>query len=122
MGAEAVVNSYQAVITSGQSISASVDLGPRYLLGIETPAALDTGTVLLSFLASIDGITYLPVYDQAGVEKTIVCVIAAAQHIVLDPTLFMGIRWLQIRAGNHGSPVAQTADRAFNLVTLPRPH
>ena len=118
MGAETVVNDYEAVIAAGQSVSGAVDLGPRHLFAIQTPAVLEAGTLCLSFLGSVDGINFFPIYDELGAEKFTTVVINAAQYILVDPVPWLGIRWFKLRAGTLVASVAQAADRTFALVAV----
>lgn len=102
-----------ATISSGQSLSAAVDLGAEYeLVRVALPASWDAANLTLQ--ASEDGSTYNNLYDAFGVEYTLVA--AASRDIVITTGDLRGIRYLKIRSGTSGTPVSQTADRVITLV------
>lgn len=100
-------------VANGQSLSPAVDLGNLRLCGLETPASID-GATSLTFQASADGATYLNLYDATGTEKTIT--VSTSRRVLLAPADFYGIRWIKVRLGTSGTPVAATADRAITVV------
>lgn len=101
-------------VTSGQSLSGAVDLSVARLVGIATPASIDSAT-MLSFQSSYDGSTYNNVYDSAGIEKIVT--VSASRRVILSPADFYGIRYIKVRLGTAASPVSATADRVLKLVS-----
>ena len=100
-------------ITSGQSLTASVDLKDLPLVAIETPATWTTAN--LTFQGSNDGTTLKNVHNLDGDEYTIQA--AASRYIVLSPFEFQWARYIKIRSGTSGTPVNQGADRTLVLIT-----
>lgn len=108
-------------ITSGQTVSAEVDLRGRILLAVQTPAAL-TG-VTLAFQAAekptAEGGTYVAVnhLNVLAVTATVLTGVAASQHIVIDSSLLpqgFGNCMLKLVSGT-----AEAADRDIILYTRP---
>lgn len=100
------------VISSGQSLSAAVDLGVYRMTGIAIPATFEPTT--LTFQSSYDGITYNNVYDGTGTEKSVT--VAVSRRVILAPADFYGIRYIKIRGGTSGSPTTVAADRTVQLI------
>ena len=108
-----------ATIASGQSLSASVSLGEKTLVGIVMPAGWDAAD--LTFQASADGSTFgeLNTSDQAAADAVAAVQVhspAAGQFIGLDPARLKGVAIVKLRSGTSGTPVNQTATRALTLV------
>jgi hypothetical protein len=100
------------VISSGQSLSAAVDLGVARLVGISTPGALEP--TVLTFQASYDGATWNNVYDSAGAEKSVT--VGVSRRIILSPADFYGVRYVKVRGGTAASPTTVVADRTLKLI------
>jgi len=112
--AEELVN---ATISSGTSLSNSVNLGGLRLFGFVMPSEWDAADI--SFQASVDGgTTWNDIYDgnvaTGGTEYVIDA--AASRYIILDPTAFCAITMIKIRSGTSGTPVNQTTNRKLQLV------
>jgi hypothetical protein len=101
-----------ATIANGQSISGTLDLWKKSLVGILLPATWTAAG--LSFLASPDGVTFGKLYDAFG-ELTIVS-LAGGEYVTLDPAKFFGVRYVQIRSGTAGTPVNQGGSRVLRAV------
>jgi hypothetical protein len=102
-------------IANNASLSdAAVNLGGVRCAGIVMPAAWTAAS--LTFLVSVDGATYYPLYVSAS---EFAVTVAASQYVALNPDNFTGIRFLQIRSGTVGSPVNQGAERTVMVVTIP---
>lgn len=106
-------------ILNGQSLSPEVLIGNATLVGIIMPAAWTAAG--LSFQAAekptADSGTYGNVFDSSGVELTIPA--SASQYLALDPAKMCGLRFMKIRSGTSGTPVAQGADRILILIARP---
>lgn len=99
-----------AVIASGQSLSAEVNLIGRVVCGFQIPSAWTAAD--LTFQASIDnGTTYVDLYFATG-EAT-VDQAAADRYIGINGAEWLGITNLKIRSGTAGTPVNQAAERSI---------
>ena len=107
----------QVTIANGTSLSSAVGLGEKTLIGIIVSAAWTAAD--LTFQASEDaGVTWLNVFDQAGVELKIATAgVVAGQRVSIDPTPFIGIDMLKIRSGTNAAPVNQGAARTLTLIS-----
>lgn len=104
-----------ATIANGASLSDALDLGTLRPGRLVMPAAWTAAAI--SFDVSADGVTYGPLYDQYGVEVSISSANAvASRQIVLDPPLFLSVRYLKVRSGLNGAAVNQGAARAIGIV------
>lgn len=104
----------QQTIANGTAITATgFDVGAGAVVtGILMPASWTAAS--LSFQASIDSANWFDVYDRFGVE--IVIPAAASRVITVEPTLFIGFRYIKVRSGTTGTPVNQGADRTITLI------
>ena len=108
-------NEQLATIANGGTLSDAVYLHGEVLVGIRMPAAWDAAN--LTFQVSMDDVTYLNAYSQAGAEH-VVTVTAVSTHIWVDPTDFAGYRWLKVRSGTAGTPVEQSTGEDARLIVL----
>ena len=108
-----------ATIANGQSLSGEIDLAGYQMLAIRIPAAWDTAniTFLGARATTANGGTYVPVYDDAGLEVT-VTVGGADRMITLDINALKlaSLQYIKLRSGTSGTPVNQTADRTLYLI------
>lgn len=114
-----------ATILSGQSITDAIDLGANRLHRLITPTAWTAAAI--TFQSSDDGVSYRDLYtvavDGTATEVSIASAgipTAAARSFVLDPVVFLGVRYLKVRSGTSAAAVNQGADRTLTLVTVPR--
>lgn len=114
-----------ATISSGGSLSGEVDLVADRLHRIITPTAWTAAAI--TFQSSDDGVNYRDLYtvatDGTATEVSIASAgipTAAARSFVLDPVVFLGVRYLKVRSGTSAAAVNQGADRTLTLVTVPR--
>lgn len=99
-------------ILSGASLSDAADLYRYSAVAILMPATWTSAG--LSFQGSVDGSTYGNLTDKTA-EITI-ATLAGAEYVVLDPSVFFGVRFLKVRSGTAGSAVAQGGDRVLRLI------
>ena len=99
-------------IVSGQSLSAALDLGYQRAVRVGIPAVWTAAN--LTFQVSTDGNTFKDLYDATGAEYTVT--VAANRAVILPLTDFAGIRFLKVRSGTAGAPVAQAATAALDLI------
>ena len=102
-----------ASITSGQSLSASVDIKDQPIVAIQMPSTWTTAN--LTFQGSSDGTNFFNVYNMEGDEFTVT--VATSRYVVLNPFEFQWARFIKIRSGTSGTPVSQGADRTIVIVT-----
>ncbi len=102
-----------ATIANGASLSSVVDLAGLALVGIEMPAAWTAANLTFQAAASASA-NVANFYDEMGGEFTASA--AASRYIKIDPADFAGIKYLKVRSGTSGAPVAQGADRSITLV------
>jgi len=100
-------------ITSGQSLSAGVDLGVFRLVGLSMPTTLEPTT--LTFQSSFDGTNWNNIFTSAGTEVTVIS--AASRRIIVAPADFYGVRYLRVRGGTSGVPTTVAADRIIKLIS-----
>ena len=115
MQATEVRTAIVATIAQDASVSDPVNLQGAVLVGIRMPAVWDAAN--LTFQVSMDDVTYLNAYNDAGAEHVVV-VTAASTHIWVEPTDFAGYRWLKVRSGTAALPVDQTTGDDPRLITL----
>jgi hypothetical protein len=102
---------YDTTIPSGQSLSGTVALLGRALVGIYMPAAWTTATI--TYQGSRDGSTWLNVYTSAGAEMN--HTVDADRYVPLDVNDWVGLIYLRIRSGTSSVTVNQSADRVLYL-------
>lgn len=108
-----ILDSAVATISSGQSLSSSVDLGGTRLFGIKMPAAWTAANI--TFQASFDGgATWVNMYDTYGNELTVTP--AANRFITIDPVNFAAVQLLRIRSGTAATPVNQAQNSDLTLI------
>jgi hypothetical protein len=98
-----------ATITSGQTVSAVVDLGAAKVYGLICPAAL-TGTSLSIQGASTSGGTYTTLKNMAAAAVTFPFV--ANQAYYVDSAITAGFEFIKIASSG-----AEGADRVVTLLT-----
>jgi len=108
-------NVQTATIANGAALSDAVYLHGEVLVGIRMPAVWDAAN--LTFQVSMDDVTYLDAYSQAGAEH-VVTVTGVDTHIWVDPTDFAGYRWIRVRSGTTGTPVNQSTGELVRLIEL----
>lgn len=109
-------------ITSGQSLSAEVNVGGYRIVGIQMPAAWDAAGLALHALIAQAGSTptFGPVNDNAGADLVLAAAPAGGDYIALPPTAaLIGLGRIKVLSGTIATPVNQTATRDFFLVLVP---
>jgi hypothetical protein len=107
------IGKIDAVIATGASESAIVDLGGLHLAAILMPAAWTAASITI--LTSYDGANFFPAYDSAGNEITLT--VAASRLVVMDfsQTIALG-NHIKLRSGTLALPVNQVAARTLSLI------
>ena len=95
--------------------SNAIDLEGYQLAALIMPAAW-TASGGITFLASdtLDG-TYQPLYDDIGIEVSVVVAASKNTAIVSAAIALATARFVKIRSGNAATPVNQTAARTITL-------
>lgn len=97
-------------------LSNSIQTNGVPVVGIEMPTSWTSAS--MTFIGSVDGVTYRPVYDQYGGELTVT--VAGDRIIFFDTYIyFNACNHVKPRSGTGASPVAQGADRIIKLITVP---
>lgn len=79
-----------------------------YPVGIFHPIL--SSSVALVFQVSTDGVTWVDMFDAAGVAVTVVVAPAAAGYTILSPSVFAGVKHMKIEVAD-----VQAADRIFKI-------
>ena len=108
----------QATISNGSALSAAIDLGEQRAHRLSMPGAWTAAAI--TFQVSYDGLAFVDLYTADGEYTLSSSIVAASRSIVLDQTIFYGVRHLKIRSGTSGTPVNQAADRVINIPTVSR--
>lgn len=96
-----------SIVANGGTESAIVALNGHVIVGIAVPAAITSTTAELQ--TTIDGSTWLPIYDRLGTKYTLDLV--AGRYIALPPGEIAGLHNVRIKTGT-----AEGAARTFQLV------
>jgi len=104
---------FPSLIASGASLTNTINLAGLRLFAIAIPDGWTAAD--LTFQMSLDaGETWINLYDQNGVEVTVVA--NGSTYVSLDPVTFSPIQYLRVRSGSSTTPVAQTAERSLKLI------
>lgn len=106
---------------SGQQGYVDLHRACETVVGIAMPSAWTAASITLMTVppltADPSAATWVDVYERDGTEYEITC--DAGQHVIIPPADLAGIRFLKIRSGTSGTPVAQAATRTITLITRP---
>lgn len=108
--------SYQtATIAISESLTGEIDLTGLTLVGVIMPSAWTTAD--LTFQTGVVSGSLSNHYDQNDIETTVY--VGASRDVQIDVQTFLGRRYMKIRSGTSGTPVAQAAARELTLVLVP---
>lgn len=95
--------SLTATIADSAALSGAIQVGSKRILGMIIGAWTSAA---ITFLVSIDGVTYYSLYDKDGVEVAI----PASTHnrAYALPLEILGWPYLKVRSGTAASPVNQS--------------
>jgi hypothetical protein len=96
-----------AKIASGATLSDAIQCYQGTLLTLETPAALTSATI--NFQGSLDGVTYVPIYDNTNTRVSLTVTTNQARGYNLTPSVFVGWPYIKLEASG-----AEGADRLFS--------
>lgn len=100
-----------ATIANGGSLSNAIAFSGRAFVGLVMPAAWTAA--VLTFQGSVDGTTFVDIYDAGGNEVTFQ--VAASHFCSGGATDFVGLSHIKVRSGPGGGAVNQGADRSIIL-------
>lgn len=104
----------ETTIASGASESDTVDLESMLLVGLVMPAAWTAADI--TFLTAMHNYgPYYPVYDDEGNEVTILVDAGRAVGIDKAAVKLAAFRYIKLRSGTVGTPVAQGAARVIGI-------
>lgn len=102
-----------ATIANGASLSGAINVQGWDVVAIEQPAACE-GTAF-TFQISMDGLTFVDVYDSAGAELSVTKSATLAQTLLLGTKEIRGAVFLKVRSGATGLPVVQAGDAVLKV-------
>ena len=111
--AEAASLSSQTTGTHGTP-GGGIDAAGLMLVGVELPAACTAADITLQ--ASSDGTTFKNVFNADGTEFKITAPPAGSMIPLAGILDTMGMRFIKVRSGTSGAPVAQAAARTVSLL------
>src|SRR5262245_43121426 len=101
-------------ITAGQSLSNSTNLGIGTVIALLTPPAWNDAK--LSFQLSPDNVAFYELVDAKTADLDMMrC--APGTWVPITEVQFPKNSYLKIRSGSLSTPVVQSADRVFTIVT-----
>ena len=105
-------------ILDTESLSeATPDLVGNAIVGFEMPAAIDSATAITFQATGEPKGTWKDMYNDLGAELSVV--VDVDRHIPVNPSDFASARFLKVRLGTSGTPVAATADRIISVIVRP---
>jgi hypothetical protein len=106
---------FTVTIAEDESLSNAIRLGERKHIGIVMPADWDAANLTFQTCNTVGG-TFQDLYDDAGVEVTVVA--AADRNIGVDVAALKLApwEWVKLRSGTAATPVAQGAARTIKIV------
>jgi hypothetical protein len=99
-------------ISSGGSLSSTVDLSGASLAGIILPSNWTAASITFRVGLSLTGLADLVSTDGTEVSYPV----AAGKAFLVNPLDWAGARYLQIRSGTSASPVVQTNGATVTLI------
>jgi hypothetical protein len=96
---------------AGAPASGTVSLLNLHIIGIDMPATWTAATI--TFLTSIDGITFKTTADVTGAEITITA--AASTHIVVPPLSAPSAKFVKLQSGSSAATVNQVSATTLTL-------
>ena len=106
----------QLTIAAGQSLSSQANLGGFSLIGVIVPAGWTAAGLSFTGSPSAGGTDYALWDGTAGAELTVSNIPTTAVWLRLDPTMFLGLNFVKLLSGTHGSPVNQVSSMTLTLV------
>jgi len=105
-----------ASIASGESLTGEIDLEQFTYLAIVMPSEWTPANLTFQ-VSDASGGTYQNVYDDTGVEATVIVSASRTVSIDMNAMKLQPFRYLKIRSGTSVVAVNQTADRTIKILT-----
>lgn len=102
-------------IANGEAVSAEIDLEGYILAAIAMPAAW-TAANLTFQAATTSGGTFQDLYDDLGTEVVVTAVVSHTIGLNARAPEMSSLRFIKVRSGTTGTPVAQGAARTLTLI------
>jgi hypothetical protein len=102
-------NVYTATVPSGSAVSNAIEIGDDALVAIATT------TANVTFLGSMDNVTYYNIADDQGDEYVVPC--TSGYLVPLNLNNFLAPRWVKIRIGIASAPTVGVASVTAYVVT-----
>lgn len=106
-----------ATIANGASLSTAVDISGGVIVGLILDSAWDTN--IITFQVSLDGATFVNLYDDAGNEVQVPSTAAVASRAIANAGVLEKLapwKHLKVRSGTSGSAANQTGATVVSLV------
>lgn len=100
-----------ALTTAADGLAEVADLGGGALCALEMPAGWTDAVI--TFKCGRSSSELFNLFGSTGDEVTVTS--TASRYVVLDPVLFAGTRFWQVRSGTSAAAVAQAAARTLKL-------
>ena len=104
-----------ATIASGASLSDEIDLGNWRHIGLVMPGTWTTASITFA-VSNKSGGTFVPLYDDGGIEVTVSASQGTAVGLSLAALALAPWRYVKIRSGTSASAVNQAGDRTIEVV------
>jgi len=109
-------NTLVATIAAAGSLSAALHIPNGHeVVALLMPAVWTAAGI--TFQASADKSAFGDVFAAGGTEYTLTVV--ATNYVVIPTGSLHGARYIKVRSGTTGTPVAQAAERTITIVTKP---
>lgn len=106
-----------AIIPNGQSESNPIDVDGGVIITLISPSTWTSAD--LSFLGSVDGSNFFPVYDDEGVEVKIAqAAIPSERRMYVNSQKLEKLaatKFIKLRSGVNGAPVNQGGTRSWTV-------
>lgn len=112
VGSDANPTTSTATIAAAGNLSSAIDLQDAKLHALSLSAWT---TAAVTFQVSVDGTTYLNLFDTNGEVTVASGNVATGRAIVLNKDTFEGFRYVKVRSGSSATPVAQTAGTTITV-------
>jgi len=108
------------IIASGASLSGPVDLQGATLVGIEMPDTWTAASITLQAKSDPASATFFEAQRVDALNGAAVAiqfnVAQAIYYSIINVRDLSALRYVKVRSGTSGTPVAQAAERSFYLI------
>lgn len=104
------------VISDGESLADSLDLGNNRPIAFEIPSTWTTADITFQSWSYSEK-KWVNMIDYQGNEIEYVPLTSTSCRINVYPIHFIGVRYLKIRSGTSASPVNQSGDKRIGIIS-----